>query len=61
VEKKLLALQDKNSDANFKENEKFMQFKQQLRELKKKLLKPKEDGRHSEFNQNKDSSRAGNG
>ncbi|XP_021072675.1 E3 SUMO-protein ligase NSE2 isoform X2 [Mus pahari] len=35
VEKKFLALQDKNSDANFKENEKFVQFKQQLRELKK--------------------------
>ena len=56
-----MALQDKNSDADFKENEKFVQFKQQLRELKKQLVKPKEDGRHSEFNQNKDSSRAGNG
>ena len=30
-----MALQDKNSDADFKENEKFVQFKQQLRELKK--------------------------
>ncbi|XP_029403885.1 E3 SUMO-protein ligase NSE2 isoform X4 [Mus pahari] len=60
VEKKFLALQDKNSDANFKENEKFVQFKQQLRELKKQLVKPKEDGRHSEFDLNKDSSRAGN-
>ena len=55
-----MALQDKNSDADFKENEKFVQFKQQLRELKKQLVKPKEDGRHSEFNPNKDSSRAGN-
>ncbi|EDL29328.1 E3 SUMO-protein ligase NSE2 isoform 3 [Mus musculus] len=60
VEKKFLALQDKNSDADFKENEKFVQFKQQLRELKKQLVKPKEDGRHSEFDPNKDSSRAGN-
>eukprot|EP00073_Rattus_norvegicus_P048038 XP_017450250.1 PREDICTED: E3 SUMO-protein ligase NSE2 isoform X4 [Rattus norvegicus] len=39
VEKKFLALQDKNSDADFKENEKFVQFKQQLRELKKQCLK----------------------
>uniref|UniRef100_A0A8C6S172 E3 SUMO-protein ligase NSE2 n=1 Tax=Nannospalax galili TaxID=1026970 RepID=A0A8C6S172_NANGA len=31
---KFLALQDKNSDADFKDNEKFMQFKQQLKELK---------------------------
>lgn len=35
VEKKFLALQDKNSDADFKDNEKFVQYKQQLRELKK--------------------------
>ncbi|XP_029425396.1 E3 SUMO-protein ligase NSE2 isoform X2 [Nannospalax galili] len=35
VEKKFLALQDKNSDADFKDNEKFVQFKQQLKELKK--------------------------
>ncbi|XP_076767514.1 E3 SUMO-protein ligase NSE2 isoform X4 [Arvicanthis niloticus] len=60
VEKKFLALQDKNCDADFKENEKFVQFRQQLRELKKQLVKPKEDGRHNEFDLNKDSSRAGN-
>ncbi|XP_049621754.1 E3 SUMO-protein ligase NSE2 isoform X1 [Suncus etruscus] len=35
VEKKFLALQSKNSDADFQKNEKFVQFKQQLRELKK--------------------------
>uniref|UniRef100_A0A9L0S6U7 E3 SUMO-protein ligase NSE2 n=1 Tax=Equus caballus TaxID=9796 RepID=A0A9L0S6U7_HORSE len=35
VQKKFLALQDKNSDADFQNNEKFVQFKQQLRELKK--------------------------
>ncbi|XP_036194582.1 E3 SUMO-protein ligase NSE2 isoform X1 [Myotis myotis] len=35
VEKKFLALQNKNSDADFQNNEKFVQFKQQLRELKK--------------------------
>lgn len=35
VEKKFLALQDKNSDADFRDNEKFAQYKQQLRELKK--------------------------
>ncbi|XP_052017539.1 E3 SUMO-protein ligase NSE2 isoform X2 [Apodemus sylvaticus] len=38
VEKRFLALQDKNSDADFKENEKFVQFRQQLRELKKQYL-----------------------
>ncbi|XP_075817079.1 E3 SUMO-protein ligase NSE2 isoform X1 [Microtus pennsylvanicus] len=38
VEKKFLALQDKNSDADFKDNEKFVQYKQQLRELKKQYL-----------------------
>ncbi|XP_028356464.1 E3 SUMO-protein ligase NSE2 isoform X2 [Physeter macrocephalus] len=35
VEKKFLALQNKNSDADFQNNEKFAQFKQQLKELKK--------------------------
>ncbi|XP_071064124.1 E3 SUMO-protein ligase NSE2 isoform X3 [Dasypus novemcinctus] len=35
VEKKFLALQNKNSDADFQNNEKFVQFKQQLRDLKK--------------------------
>lgn len=35
VEKKFLALQNKNSDADFQNNEKYVQFKQQLRELKK--------------------------
>ncbi|KAB0358881.1 hypothetical protein FD755_016629, partial [Muntiacus reevesi] len=35
VEKKFLALQSKNSDADFQKNEKFVQFKQQLKELKK--------------------------
>nr|XP_045000495.1 E3 SUMO-protein ligase NSE2 isoform X2 [Jaculus jaculus] len=35
VERKFLALQDKNSDADFQNNEKFVQFKQQLRELRK--------------------------
>ncbi|XP_052507747.1 E3 SUMO-protein ligase NSE2 isoform X2 [Budorcas taxicolor] len=35
VEKKFLALQNKNSDADFQNNEKFVQFKQQLKELKK--------------------------
>ncbi|XP_054446456.1 E3 SUMO-protein ligase NSE2 isoform X1 [Pteronotus mesoamericanus] len=35
VEKKFLALQHKNSDADFQNNEKFVQFKQQLKELKK--------------------------
>ncbi|PNJ76240.1 NSMCE2 isoform 2 [Pongo abelii] len=34
VEKKFLALQSKNSDADFQNNEKFVQFKQQLKELK---------------------------
>ncbi|KAM4864723.1 E3 SUMO-protein ligase NSE2 isoform 3-T3 [Thomomys bottae] len=38
VEKKFLALQNKNSDADFQKNEKFVQFKQQLKELKKQLL-----------------------
>ncbi|XP_004607808.1 E3 SUMO-protein ligase NSE2 isoform X1 [Sorex araneus] len=35
VEKKFLALQNKNSDADFQKNEKFVQFKQQLKDLKK--------------------------
>ncbi|XP_008579318.1 PREDICTED: E3 SUMO-protein ligase NSE2 isoform X1 [Galeopterus variegatus] len=35
VEKKFLTLQSKNSDADFQNNEKFVQFKQQLKELKK--------------------------
>lgn len=35
VEKKFLALQSKNSDADFQNNEKFVQFKQQLKDLKK--------------------------
>ncbi|KAM5212258.1 E3 SUMO-protein ligase NSE2 isoform 6-T6 [Hipposideros larvatus] len=35
VEQKFLALQNKNSDADFEKNEKFVQFKQQLKELKK--------------------------
>lgn len=34
MEKKFLALQNKNSDADFQNNEKFVQFKQQLKELK---------------------------
>nr|XP_008525735.1 PREDICTED: E3 SUMO-protein ligase NSE2 isoform X2 [Equus przewalskii] len=61
VQKKFLALQDKNSDADFQNNEKFVQFKQQLRELKKQL-KPKEDGGHNELDKikDKDGSRAGN-
>ncbi|XP_043339244.1 E3 SUMO-protein ligase NSE2 isoform X2 [Cervus elaphus] len=61
VEKKFLALQNKNSDADFQNNEKFVQFKQQLKELKKQL-KPKEDGGHNEFDKikDKDASRAGN-
>ncbi|XP_074209156.1 E3 SUMO-protein ligase NSE2 isoform X1 [Camelus bactrianus] len=37
VEKKFLALQNKNSDADFQNNEKFVQFKQQLKELKKQF------------------------
>lgn len=40
VEKKFLALQDKNSDADFRDNEKFVQYKQQLRELKKQCKWP---------------------
>ncbi|XP_006771027.1 PREDICTED: E3 SUMO-protein ligase NSE2 isoform X3 [Myotis davidii] len=62
VEKKFLALQNKNSDADFQNNEKFVQFKQQLRELKKQSGKPKEDGGHSEVDKikDKDASRAGN-
>ncbi|XP_058300027.1 E3 SUMO-protein ligase NSE2 isoform X2 [Hylobates moloch] len=39
VEKKFLALQNKNSDADFQNNEKFVQFKQQLKELKKQYSK----------------------
>uniref|UniRef100_A0A8C9AI07 E3 SUMO-protein ligase NSE2 n=1 Tax=Prolemur simus TaxID=1328070 RepID=A0A8C9AI07_PROSS len=35
VEKKFLALQNKNSDADFQNNEKFVQFKQHLKDLKK--------------------------
>ncbi|KAM6216079.1 E3 SUMO-protein ligase NSE2 [Rhynchocyon petersi] len=35
VEKKFEALESKNSDADFQKNEKFVQFKQQLKELKK--------------------------
>ncbi|XP_073650842.1 E3 SUMO-protein ligase NSE2 isoform X6 [Tursiops truncatus] len=62
VEEKFSALQNKNSDADFQNNEKFTQFKQQLKELKKQL-KPKEDGGHNDFDQikDKDASRAGNG
>ncbi|XP_010810259.2 E3 SUMO-protein ligase NSE2 isoform X1 [Bos taurus] len=62
VEKKFLALQNKNSDADFQNNEKFVQFKQQLKELKKQSVKPKEDGGHNEFDKikDKDGSRAGN-
>ncbi|XP_008525733.1 E3 SUMO-protein ligase NSE2 isoform X1 [Equus przewalskii] len=62
VQKKFLALQDKNSDADFQNNEKFVQFKQQLRELKKQSVKPKEDGGHNELDKikDKDGSRAGN-
>ncbi|XP_065759389.1 E3 SUMO-protein ligase NSE2 isoform X6 [Muntiacus reevesi] len=62
VEKKFLALQSKNSDADFQKNEKFVQFKQQLKELKKQSVKPKEDGGHNEFDKikDKDASRAGN-
>ncbi|KAM5281302.1 E3 SUMO-protein ligase NSE2 isoform 3-T3 [Ctenodactylus gundi] len=36
VEKKFLALQSKNSDADFQNNEKFVQFKQQLKDLRKR-------------------------
>ncbi|KAM5315761.1 E3 SUMO-protein ligase NSE2 isoform 4-T4 [Glossophaga mutica] len=62
VEKKFLALQNKNSDADFQNNEKFVQFKQQLEELKKQSGKPTEDGGRSEFDKIKDkeASRAGN-
>nr|KAF6326549.1 NSE2 (MMS21)-like protein, SMC5-SMC6 complex SUMO ligase [Pipistrellus kuhlii] len=62
VEKKFLALQNKNSDADFQNNEKYVQFKQQLRELKKQSGKRKEDGGHSEVDKikDKDASRAGN-
>nr|XP_012640822.1 E3 SUMO-protein ligase NSE2 isoform X2 [Microcebus murinus] len=61
VEKKFLALQNKNSDSDFQNNEKFVQFKQQLKDLKKQL-KPKEDGRYNELakSKDKDASRAGN-
>nr|XP_033698549.1 E3 SUMO-protein ligase NSE2 isoform X4 [Tursiops truncatus] len=63
VEEKFSALQNKNSDADFQNNEKFTQFKQQLKELKKQSVKPKEDGGHNDFDQikDKDASRAGNG
>ncbi|XP_045871859.1 E3 SUMO-protein ligase NSE2 isoform X1 [Meles meles] len=62
VEKKFLALQNKNCDADFQNNAKFVQFKQQLKELKKQSAKPKEDGRHNEVDKikDKDASRAGN-
>ncbi|XP_047639225.1 E3 SUMO-protein ligase NSE2 isoform X2 [Phacochoerus africanus] len=61
VEEKFLALQNENSEADFQNNEKFVQFKQQLKELKKQL-KPKEDGGRNEFDKikDKDASRAGN-
>ncbi|XP_055966526.1 E3 SUMO-protein ligase NSE2 isoform X1 [Sorex fumeus] len=61
VEKKFLALQNKNSDADFQNNEKFVQFKQQLKDLKKQSVKPKEDDGPSEFVKikDKDASRAG--
>ncbi|XP_019678680.1 E3 SUMO-protein ligase NSE2 isoform X1 [Felis catus] len=63
VEKKFLALQNKNCDTDFQNNAKFVQFKQQLKELKKQSAKPKEDRRHNEVDKikDKDSSRAGNG
>ncbi|VCW49095.1 unnamed protein product, partial [Gulo gulo] len=62
VEKKFLALQNKNCDADFQNNAKFVQFKQQLKELKKQSAKPKEDGGHNEVDKikDKDASRAGN-
>ncbi|XP_045661605.1 E3 SUMO-protein ligase NSE2 isoform X1 [Ursus americanus] len=62
VEKKFLALQNKNCDADFQNNAKFVQFKQQLKELKKQSVKPKEDGGHNEVDKikDKDASRAGN-
>ncbi|XP_020944598.1 E3 SUMO-protein ligase NSE2 isoform X4 [Sus scrofa] len=62
VEEKFLALQNENSEADFQNNEKFVQFKQQLKELKKQSVKPKEDGGHNEFDKikDKDASRAGN-
>ncbi|XP_074173143.1 E3 SUMO-protein ligase NSE2 isoform X1 [Rhinolophus sinicus] len=62
VEKRFLALQNKNSDADFQNNEKFVQFKQQLKELKKQSGNPKEDGRQREVDtiKDKDASRAGN-
>ncbi|XP_045717018.1 E3 SUMO-protein ligase NSE2 isoform X1 [Phyllostomus hastatus] len=62
VEMKFLALQNKNSDADFQNNEKFVQFKQQLKELKKQSGRPTEDGGRSECGKIKDkeASRAGN-
>ncbi|XP_025849227.1 E3 SUMO-protein ligase NSE2 isoform X1 [Vulpes vulpes] len=62
VEKKFLALQNKNCDADFQNNAKFVQFKQQLKELKKQSAKPKEDGGHNEVDKikDKDARRAGN-
>ncbi|XP_039087917.1 E3 SUMO-protein ligase NSE2 isoform X1 [Hyaena hyaena] len=62
VEKKFLALQNKNCDTDLQSNAKFVQFKQQLKELKKQSAKPKEDGRHNEVDKikDKDASRAGN-
>ncbi|XP_021107851.1 E3 SUMO-protein ligase NSE2 isoform X4 [Heterocephalus glaber] len=46
VEEKFLALQSKNSDADFQNNEKFVQFKQQLKELKKQYWKMQAQGRY---------------
>ncbi|KAM8937041.1 E3 SUMO-protein ligase NSE2 isoform 1-T1 [Lycaon pictus] len=62
VEKKFLALQNKNCDTDFQNNAKFVQFKQQLKELKKQSAKPKEDGGHNEVDKikDKDARRAGN-
>ncbi|XP_075405391.1 E3 SUMO-protein ligase NSE2 [Tenrec ecaudatus] len=40
VERKFVALQNKNSDTDFQNNEKFVQYKQQLKELKKQYGLP---------------------
>ncbi|XP_045145702.1 E3 SUMO-protein ligase NSE2-like [Echinops telfairi] len=40
VERKFVALQNKNSEADFQNNEKFVQYKQQLKELKKQYGLP---------------------
>ncbi|XP_045309657.1 E3 SUMO-protein ligase NSE2 isoform X1 [Leopardus geoffroyi] len=63
VEKKFLALQNKNCDTDFQNNAKFVQFKQQLKELKKQSAKPREDRRRNEVDKIKDKNarRAGNG